>query len=150
MRRWLARAEFFLLAAGAIPGRGDLWRGLCFARDPAIPRDFSLPLPIPAPIPDPWGRVAHSYTYDQGTNGIGHLTSWSDLVGTGSYTFDPLGRMTGETRSINGVQKSMSYSYNLDSSLNTLTYPAARSSPIRRIQRVAISQRSTTEMRLTT
>jgi RHS repeat-associated protein len=72
----------------------------------------------------PSGTAVDSYTYDQGSNGIGHLTSWSDQAGTGSYTFDPLGRMTGETRTLNGVQKSMSYSYNLDSSLKTLTYPS--------------------------
>jgi RHS repeat-associated protein len=82
----------------------------------------------------PSGTAAVSYVYDQGgaaANAIGHMTSWSDQAGTGSYSFDVLGRMAGETRSINpgiagnnGVQKNMSYSYNLDGSLKALTYPS--------------------------
>jgi hypothetical protein len=75
----------------------------------------------------PSGTAAVSYAYDQGgaaANAIGHMTSWSDQAGTGSYTFDVLGRMAGETRSINSVRKSMSYGYNLDGSMKTLTYPS--------------------------
>jgi RHS repeat-associated protein len=75
----------------------------------------------------PSGTAAVSYAYDQGgaaANAIGHMTSWSDQAGTGSYTFDVLGRMAGETRSINGVSKSLSYGYNLDGSMKTLTYPS--------------------------
>jgi RHS repeat-associated protein len=72
----------------------------------------------------PSGTAVDSYTYDQGTNGIGHLTSWTDPAGTGSYSFDVLGRMASDTRSINGVSKSMSYGYNLDGSMKTLTYPS--------------------------
>jgi RHS repeat-associated protein len=75
----------------------------------------------------PSGTAVVSYAYDQGgaaANAIGHMTSWSDQAGTGSYTFDVLGRMTGETRTINSVSKSMSYGYNLDGSMKTLTYPS--------------------------
>jgi hypothetical protein len=32
----------------------------------------------------PSGTAVDSYTYDQGTNGIGHLTSCTDQAGTGS------------------------------------------------------------------
>ena len=35
-----------------------------------------------------------------------------------------MGRLATETRVISGVSKSMSYSYNLDGSLKTLTYPS--------------------------
>jgi RHS repeat-associated protein len=67
-----------------------------------------------------------SYAYDSGTgaNAIGKLTSLTDQAGTASYSYDSLGRLTAETRVISGVSKSMSYSYNLDSSLKTLTNPS--------------------------
>ena len=65
-----------------------------------------------------------TYTYDAGTNGIGHLTSLTDQAGSGSYSYDPLGRITAEQRTIAGIQKNLSYAYNLDSSIATLTYPS--------------------------
>lgn len=65
-----------------------------------------------------------SYGYDAGTNGIGHLSSLADQAGSGSYSFDALGRITSEQRTIAGIQKSLSYTYFLDSSINTLAYPS--------------------------
>src|SRR5205085_9443590 len=72
----------------------------------------------------PPGTAVVSYTYDQGTNGIGHLTSLTDQAGSASYSYDSLGRMANEQRTIAGVSKSMAYSYNLDGSVKTLTYPS--------------------------
>jgi RHS repeat-associated protein len=72
----------------------------------------------------PLSSPAVTYTYDQGANGIGHLSSLSDPAGSGSYIYDPLGRMASEQRTINGVSKSMSYQYFLDGSINTLKYPS--------------------------
>src|SRR6185312_7511881 len=65
-----------------------------------------------------------TYAYDSGTNAVGRLTSLTDQAGTGSYTYDVMGRIATETRVISGVSKSMSYSYNLDGSLKTLTNPS--------------------------
>ncbi|HET9283984.1 MAG TPA: RHS repeat-associated core domain-containing protein [Candidatus Angelobacter sp.] len=65
-----------------------------------------------------------SYAYDAGANGNGHLTSLTDQAGTGSYSYDVLGRLSSETRVISGVSKSMSYEYNLDGSLYKLHYPS--------------------------
>ncbi|MGC2695654.1 MAG: hypothetical protein WA738_07670, partial [Candidatus Angelobacter sp.] len=65
-----------------------------------------------------------SYVYDSGPNAKGHLTSLTDQAGAGSYAYDTLGRIASETRVISGVSKSMSYSYDLDGSLKTLTYPS--------------------------
>src|SRR5579864_4102910 len=71
-----------------------------------------------------------TYSYDGGTNGIGHLTSLSDQAGSGSYTFDALGRISSEQRTINpgaglaAVSKNLAYTYNLDNSVATLTYPS--------------------------
>jgi RHS repeat-associated protein len=72
----------------------------------------------------PSGTAVVSYTYDAGTNGIGHMTSLTDQAGSGSYTYDALGRILTESRTIAGITKNMSYSYYLDSSINTLTYPS--------------------------
>jgi RHS repeat-associated protein len=70
-----------------------------------------------------------TYTYDSGTNAKGHLTSLTDQAGTASYSYDILGRLTTETRTLTGannaaIPKSLSYDYNLDGSLKTLHYPS--------------------------
>jgi RHS repeat-associated protein len=80
-----------------------------------LPTCASTPPYLPSP--------AVTYTYDSGTNAIGHLSSLTDQAGSGSYTFDPLGRTSGEQRTTNGVTRSTSYLYNLDSSLQSVTYP---------------------------
>jgi YD repeat-containing protein len=72
-----------------------------------------------------------TYAYDSGTNAKGHLTSLADQAGTASYTYDILGRLTGETRTLTGannaaVSKNISYTYNLDGSVKTLTYPSGK------------------------
>lgn len=70
-----------------------------------------------------------TYAYDSGTNAKGHLTSLTDQAGTASYTYDILGRLATETRTITGannasVSKNLSYDYNLDGSLYKLHYPS--------------------------
>jgi YD repeat-containing protein len=67
-----------------------------------------------------------TYTYDSGPNAKGKLTGVTDQAGTASYSYDVLGRMTGETRVLNGVSKTLSYSYHLGGSLKSLTYPSGR------------------------
>ena len=41
-----------------------------------------------------------SYVYDQGANGIGHLTHLTDQAGSADYSYDILGRLATETRII--------------------------------------------------
>jgi RHS repeat-associated protein len=70
-----------------------------------------------------------SYTYDSGASAKGKIVSLTDQAGTASYSYDILGRLTAETRTLTGaggtaVSKNLSYSYNLDGSLKTLTYPS--------------------------
>ncbi|MCU1254326.1 MAG: hypothetical protein JWM83_625 [Candidatus Angelobacter sp.] len=70
-----------------------------------------------------------TYAYDSGTNAKGHLTSLTDQAGTPSYTYDILGRLATEMRSLNGannaaISKTVSYDYNLDGSLYKLHYPS--------------------------
>ena len=67
-----------------------------------------------------------SYTYDIGTNAKGRLTSLVDQGGIATYGYDTLGRVITETRSIAGISKEHSYSYNLDGSIQALTYPSNR------------------------
>jgi RHS repeat-associated protein len=74
----------------------------------------------------PLSSPAVSYAYDAGSNGIGHVTSVTDHAGSGSYSYDVMGRMSGEQRTIAGVSKSLNYAYNLDGSLKTMTYPSGR------------------------
>ncbi len=76
-----------------------------------------------------WLRPLLRYAYDSGTNAIGHLTSLTDQAGTASYTYDILGRLTTETRTLTGannasISKNLSYEYNLDGSLYKLHYPS--------------------------
>ena len=80
--------------------------------------------PTCAATPPYLSNPAITYSYDSGSNAIGHLTSLTDQAGSGSYTYDPLGRMSGEQRTLSGVSKSMSYQYFLDGSINKLTYPS--------------------------
>jgi YD repeat-containing protein len=72
----------------------------------------------------PQGTAVVSYTYDQGTNAVGHLSSLADQAGSASYSYDVLGRVSSESRTVAGVTKSMSYTYNLDGSVATATYPS--------------------------
>ncbi len=70
-----------------------------------------------------------SYVYDSGTNAKGKLTSLTDQAGTASYTYDILGRLSAETRTLTGannasIPKNLSYEYNLDGSLYKLHYPS--------------------------
>jgi len=68
-----------------------------------------------------------TYTYDAGANGIGHLTGLADQAGSGLYSYDSLGRLSNEIRTIAGISKSMSYDYHLGGSLKALHYPSGAS-----------------------
>jgi RHS repeat-associated protein len=72
----------------------------------------------------PQGTAVVSYVYDQGTNGIGKLSTLTDQAGSGTYNYDVLGRLSSESRTIAGVTKNLSYTYNLDGSVARLTYPS--------------------------
>ncbi len=78
----------------------------------------SLSCPLTSPVV--------SYTCDSGANAKGHLTQMTDQAGTATYTYNILGRLTMETRTIAGISKSTSYTYDLGGSVKTLTYPSGR------------------------
>ncbi len=72
----------------------------------------------------PSGTAGVSYSYDQGTNGIGRLTGVTDQAGSASYTYDIMGQLVTEQRTTNSVTKAMGYTYDLHGSLTTATYPS--------------------------
>jgi RHS repeat-associated protein len=70
-----------------------------------------------------------SYTYDTGTNGIGHLSATAVSGGTTtSYTaFDPMGRVQAHTQqTTTGHTYTFSYGYDLAGNLVSETYPSGR------------------------
>ena len=58
------------------------------------------------------------------TNPKGHRTSMCDSSGAASWSYDSMGRIVAEARTILGVTKNISYSYNKDGSIATVTYPS--------------------------
>jgi RHS repeat-associated protein len=69
-----------------------------------------------------------SYSYDQSgaygltiANGAGERTSMADGTGTSAWSYDTMGRVVAEKRTIGGVTKSAGYSYNVDGTMATLT-----------------------------
>jgi len=80
------------------------------------------------------GDPSVSYTYDQTTclagetacYNVGRRTSVTDAAGSENFSYDKMGREWAEQRTTNSITKSTSYTYNLDGSLATLTYPSGR------------------------
>ena len=58
------------------------------------------------------------------TNPKGRRTSMCDSSGAVSWSYDSMGRVLTEARTILGVTKNVSYSYNRDGSIATVTYPS--------------------------
>jgi len=50
----------------------------------------------------------------------------SDGSGQTAWTYDTMGRIVAEKRTIGSITKSISYAYNLDGSLASTTYPSGR------------------------
>jgi RHS repeat-associated protein len=78
------------------------------------------------------GGSKQTYSYDQGANGIGRLTGITELspslqvTNQLAYAYDPKGRVSFETRTINGVAYALAYSYDGAGRLSGLTYPSGR------------------------
>ena len=72
------------------------------------------------------GGVVHTYQYDQGVNQKGRLTTVIEPNSTTQYAYNPKGRLTSETRTINGVAYVTGYSYDSAGRLSGMTYPSGR------------------------
>lgn len=59
-------------------------------------------------------------------NGKGRRTAIADGSGTCGWSYDAMGHVLTEQKTIAGITKTISYSYNLDGSLATITYPSGR------------------------
>jgi RHS repeat-associated protein len=76
---------------------------------------------------------AVTYFYDQTsyngltiTNGEGRRTGMSDGSGTTAWSYDLNGDVLTEKRTLAGITRTISYTYNKDNSLASLTYPSGR------------------------
>jgi RHS repeat-associated protein len=58
--------------------------------------------------------------------GKGRRTAMSDGSGNTGWNYSSTGRVSSEQRTIAGITKTLSYAYNLDGSINTITYPSGR------------------------
>ena len=79
------------------------------------------------------GDPSVSYSYNQTSyngltiaNGKGQRTGMSDASGQTAWSYDKMGRVVTEERTIGSITKTLSYSYNLDGSLASVTYPSGR------------------------
>jgi RHS repeat-associated protein len=79
------------------------------------------------------GDASIAYYYDQTsyngltiTNGLGQRTGMHDASGQTAWSYDKMGRTIAEERTIGTVTKTMSYGYELDGSLASITYPGGR------------------------
>ena len=73
-----------------------------------------------------------NYVYDLNTNGLGRLSSITELdpsqqaTSVIAYAYDLHGRTASETRTINGVPYALGYAYDAFGRLSGLTYPSGR------------------------
>ncbi len=69
-------------------------------------------------------------TYTYGTNATqnnnGRLLTETDGLGSETYSYDIMGRVTNCARIINGIQYNTGYGYNLDGEMISTTYPSGR------------------------
>lgn len=64
-------------------------------------------------------------TYDVGNKALGKLSSVSSYVSTHSFSYDNLGRKSQESVTVNGQTYTTAYTYDAQSRINTLSYPAS-------------------------
>jgi RHS repeat-associated protein len=74
-----------------------------------------------------------TYSFDQTsfngltiTYGNGLRTGMTDSSGSTAWSFDKMGRVLARQQTISAVTKSIGYTYNLDGSVATMTYPSGR------------------------
>jgi RHS repeat-associated protein len=67
-----------------------------------------------------------TWHYDQGVNGIGHLTKMIDRSGNTVWTYDRHGRVLSKTQTTGGHAFTTAISYDAAGRLKTLTYPSGK------------------------
>jgi RHS repeat-associated protein len=64
-----------------------------------------------------------TYTYDAGTDGIGHLTGIVTEALTQNNTYTPVGRLKSEAKTLDGTTYTTSYDYDRQGNQISITYP---------------------------
>lgn len=79
------------------------------------------------------GTHSVSFDYDQSSynglsisNGKGRRTGMSDGSGQTAWSYDAMGRIISEEKTVSGITKTLGYTYNYDGSLAAMTYPDGR------------------------
>ena len=67
-----------------------------------------------------------NFSYDQGVNGIGHLTQMSDGTDTTLWSYDLHGRVASKTLISGSLTLVTQYSYSATGQLTSLTYPSGK------------------------
>ena len=96
------------------------------------------------------GGVLHTYQYDQGTNGVGRLTTVIEPNSTTQYGYNQKGRLATETRTISGVAYVTGYAYDAFGRLTGMTYPGGRTvtytlDSLGRASQITTTKNSTTQ-----
>ncbi|RJR19142.1 MAG: hypothetical protein C4581_05430 [Nitrospiraceae bacterium] len=77
-------------------------------------------------FPDPSQDINLFYDDTLVENSMGKLTAITDPSGTTWFEYDKMGRLTMETRHIDGLNYSTGYAYDLNGNVTTITYPGGR------------------------
>jgi RHS repeat-associated protein len=67
-----------------------------------------------------------TFSYDQGSNGTGHLTQMTDESGTTRWSYNLQGKVTSKSFSTGSLTLVTKYSYNTNGQLTALTYPSGK------------------------
>jgi RHS repeat-associated protein len=70
--------------------------------------------------------VIYNYGTSAAQNNNGRVTTITDGLGSETYNYDQLGRVTQLQKAINGATYNIGYGYNLANELTSLTYPSGR------------------------
>jgi RHS repeat-associated protein len=68
--------------------------------------------------------ITQTFTYDNCTNGVGHLCTITDNSGTINYNYDLWGRLTSKVQVVNNNTQTINYSYNNVGQLTNMIYPS--------------------------
>jgi RHS repeat-associated protein len=66
------------------------------------------------------------FSYDGGTNGLGHLTSMTDETGSTAWAYDSHGRVLQKTQTIGTTVQKLLYAYDAYGRINQITYPSGK------------------------
>ncbi len=83
--------------------------------------NYSVPAGVPAT-----SAVSFSYGTSPASNNNGRLLTMTDGVGSETYSYDVLGRVTQVQKVISGTPYTTVYEYNLAGELKKITYPSGR------------------------